>query len=276
MSSVLFDRPGPRARARHRLITVGFSLLLLVGAVALGWRLHDGGFLTAGEFNEAFQTSNVRYLLHGLTSTLLAAALGIVCSVVFGALFAAGRLSDHWVVRAPCVLVIEFFRAVPVVLLMIIIYFSAKDFLGHLGAVVAALMLYNGSVLAEVFRAGVLAVPKGQSEAAYGIGLRKTQVMSIILMPQAVRFMLPAIVSQCVIVLKDTSLGALIGFEETVRRGRQIALYVDNSILVYAAVAVLFILINYALSKLAKYLEQRMSGRGRSAARDLETKADPG
>ena len=107
----------------------------------------------------------------------------------------------------------EFFRAVPVLLLMIFVFFSYGINRGDSGAywsVVIALTLYNGAVLAEVFRAGVLAVPKGQAEAAYAIGMRKSQVMNIILLPQAVKIMLPAIISQCVVALKDTSLGYVV------------------------------------------------------------------
>jgi glutamate transport system permease protein len=117
-------------------------------------------------------------------------------------------------------------------------------------------------VLAEVFRAGINAVQKGQSEAAYAIGLRKGQVMRLILMPQAVRFMLPAIISQCVIVLKDTSLGFVIVYPELVRHGRTVAQFVDNgTILVYSTIAATFIVINYGLSKLAQYAERRLSRR---------------
>ena len=82
-----------------------------------------------------------------------------------------------------------------------------------------ALTLYNGAVLAEVFRAGINAVPKGQSEAAYAIGMRKSQVMNIILLPQAVKIMIPAIISQCVVALKDTSLGYLIAAPGLTRVG---------------------------------------------------------
>jgi glutamate transport system permease protein len=80
--------------------------------------------------------------------------------------------------------------------------------------VVLGLMLYNGSVLAEVFRAGILALPRGQSEAAYALGLRKTQVMVLILLPQALRSMMPTIISQLVVLLKDTALGFLITYDE--------------------------------------------------------------
>ncbi len=272
MSSVLFDVPGPKARRRHRIYTVAFCLLLLGIAFVIVQRFRSEGVLTSEVGNGVFQNSNVSYLLGGLGATVTAAALAIVCSVVFGAVFAAGRLSDHRILRLPSLAVIEFFRAVPLVLLIILVANLAKDSIGLRSCLVVGLTLYNGSVLAEVYRAGIHAVPKGQSEAAYAMGMRKTQVMTIILMPQAVRFMLPTIISQCVIVLKDTSLGFIIGYEELVRRSRQVAQFVpDGTILTYATIAIVFIAINYSLSKLAQYLEHRL--RQSAAGKPSESEA---
>ncbi len=263
MSAVLFDVPGPRARRRYLLLTVLFAALLL----ALVWwsvrKLSAEGVLSAQVFNDTFQNTNVAFLLEGFVATLKAAGLAIAGAIVFGAVFAIGRLSDHRVLRWPCAAVIEFFRAVPLLLLIIGIWFGFKDTIGTLASLVAALILYNGSVLAEVFRAGINAVPRGQSEAAYALGMRKSQVMPIVLMPQAVRFMLPAIVSQCVIVLKDTSLGYVILYGEAVRYARRVAAFVgDGALLTYITVALVFIVINYGLSKLAAYLERRLARRG--------------
>ena len=130
------------------------------------------------------------------------------------------------------------------------------------GALVIALTLYNGSVLAEVFRAGIIAVPRGQSEAAYAIGMRKSQVMTQVLLPQAVRIMLPAIVSQCVVVVKDTALGFALPLDEFAYAGRSIRLTFENPIQTYVVIAAVYILINWSLSRLAGWLEarQRRSG----------------
>ena len=265
MSTVLFDAPGPRARKRHRLIAGAFSLLLLAATYWVYTTFREEGLLTSTVVNDTFQNSNVTFLLEGFVSTVKAAALAIVGSVVFGAVFAVGRLSDHRVLRWPSTVVVEFFRAVPLVLLILGIWYAYKEAIGTLMSLVLALTLYNGSVLAEVFRAGVNAVPKGQSEASYALGLRKRQVMSMILMPQAVKFMLPAIISQCVIILKDTSLGYIILYPEVVRGARQVALVGDGAVLTYGTIAVVFILINYSLSKLAEYVERRLARRGERA-----------
>jgi glutamate transport system permease protein len=124
-------------------------------------------------------------------------------------------------------------------------------------------------VLAEVFRAGISAVPRGQSEAAYGIGMRKTQVMSIVLMPQAVRYMLPAIISQCVVALKDTSLGFVVVYMELLRQGKSIAEFVNNNLITYLLIAVIYITMNSLVSALAVWLERRMSRSGSSAAESV-------
>jgi glutamate transport system permease protein len=263
MSHLLFDVPGPRARRRHLIYTAIASIVLLALVSVVLKKLYDAGSLTPEVFNDAFQNQNVEFLAKGFVLNIKAAVLAITLSIAFGALFAVGQLSDRIYLRWPATLVVQLGRALPVVMMMLVAYFAFKEVLGTLGAVVAGLTVYNGSVLAEVFRAGINAVPNGQSEAAYAVGLRKGQVTRLVLMPQAVRFMLPSIISQCVIVLKDTSLGYVIVYFEVVRRSKLVAQSVpDGSILVYSTVALAFIVINYGLSKLAQFVERRMSGRG--------------
>ena len=120
-------------------------------------------------------------------------------------------------------------------------------------------------MLAEIFRAGIQAVPRGQSEAAYAIGMRKSQVMRLVLAPQALRSMLPAIISQCVVALKDTALGYIIGAAGVVRVGELIYLSPQyrNPLAVGIVLAAIFIVINYSLSRLAIYLEGRMRRQGK-------------
>lgn len=169
-------------------------------------------------------------------------------------------------------MVVEFFRAVPLLVLIFIMYYGMSQGAGieisAFWAVVLGLMLYNGSVLAEVFRAGINAVPRGQSEAAYALGLRKTQVMSSVLLPQAVRSMLPTILSQLVVVLKDTALGFLILYEELLLVARQLGSQVQlgSPILQVAlVVAVLYIGLCLILTGLSRLVEKRLSQGPRKA-----------
>jgi glutamate transport system permease protein len=274
--TVLFDAPGPKGRARQRAASLAFGLLVLVFLGWVIWKFEEGGQFEARIW-ERLTASNVWNAIgEGLVKTLTAAALAIVTSLALGFLLATARLSDRAWLRQPATVVVELFRAIPLLLLMIFLFgwFSlqfpdADTQTRGLFAVVGGLTLYNGSVLAEVFRAGILAVPRGQSEAAYAIGMRKTQVMTIVLAPQAVRFMLPAIISQCVVVLKDTSLGFIVAYPETVRAAKNIATYVGSSLMTYLLVAGIFIAINSVLSLLATRLERRL-GRSRSTARAVE------
>jgi glutamate transport system permease protein len=265
MSAVLFDVPGPKALGRQRVYT-GVGTLGMVAVFAwLLWKLWETEQITPDKWEAFANPAILGALGEGLVTTLSAAAVAIVLAIVYGAIFCAGRLSDHAWVRVPSVAVVEFFRAVPLLLLILFIFFGFGNILGPFWALVFGLMLYNGSVLAEIFRAGILAVPRGQSEAGYAIGLRKSQVMSLVLAPQAVRSMLPAIISQCVVALKDTTLGYAVGAPGIVRVGEQVyghPLY-NNPLAVGIVLAAVFIAINYGLGRLAQWLESRMRREGR-------------
>ncbi len=218
VATQLYDVPGPMARARYRL--AAFATVAVVGALVayFVYRLVVTGQFSAQKWH-VFTLPQVwgKIFSHMLT-TLSAFAVASVGSLIVGVLMAVGRLSDHSWIRIPTVWLLEAFRAVPVLIFMMLMYYGLPS-IGIKGitpyiSVVVALVLYNGSVLAEALRAGILAIPRGQSEAGYAVGLRKTQVMSYILLPQAFRSMLPVIISQLVVVLKDTSLGFIITFQE--------------------------------------------------------------
>lgn len=259
MSTVLFDAPGPKGIRRHRLIGAATILFLIALAAVIVWKLEREGQL-AGEKWEPFVTpSLVQLLLEGLLDTLLAAALAIVFAVVVGIVFGIGKLSDHRIVRWPAWLFVEFFRAVPLLMLILFIWALRGYRLGDLFALVLGLTLYNGSVLAEVFRAGINAVPRGQAEAAYAIGMRKSQVMRIIQLPQAIKIMLPSIISQCIVALKDTSLGFYILAPGLTYAGRELYRTFDNILQTAIVLAVVYIVLNLLLSLLGSWLERRFS-----------------
>jgi glutamate transport system permease protein len=275
MSTVLFDTPGPAAAARHRIYT-WISAAVLAGILALVlWKLYVEGEFAAEVWEDMTQPNIWRAIGQGLWATVSVAVVAIVLSVIYGAIFAVARLSDHAWISVPAVVVVEFFRAVPLILLILFLYIGFTS-LDRFWALVLALMLYNGSVLAEVFRAGINAVPRGQTEASYAIGMRKNQVMRLVLIPQAVTIMLPAIISQCVIVLKDTALGLIIAYQDLVAEGQRIVEFVNAAVVPLGLIALIYIAMNYALSRLAVVLEHRMSRRGRSSARKVVDQSDPG
>jgi len=265
MSSVLFDNPGPRTRARHRLYSV-LSGIVLVGLIVLVLvRMNSTGQLDYDLWEPFVTPDYIRALLvDGLIKTMQMAVSAIILAVLFGVVFGLGKLSDHAWLRLPCWLVVEFFRAVPVIMLMIFLFYAFRvggsSGLGSYWSVVLALTLYNGAVLAEVFRAGILAVPRGQSEAAYAIGLRKSQVMGSILLPQAVKIMLPALISQMVVALKDTTLGFVVLAPGLTFVGRGIYVQFQNHVQTAIVLAAIFISVNLLLSWLATWLQRRLVG----------------
>ncbi|MEU9417205.1 amino acid ABC transporter permease [Streptomyces sp. NPDC051000] len=224
-SSALYDLPGPRARRRHFLYGIVSTALILLVLAWILYLLFDTDQFTAAKWTPFEYKGIQELLLRGLGNTLKAFAYASVLSLALGAVLATGRLSIHRPVRRLATLCVEFFRAMPVLVMIFFIFVALK--VQPLPALVAGLTLYNGSVLAEVFRTGINSVEKGQREAAYALGMRKTQVMTFVLAPQAVRAMLPTIISQLVVALKDTSLGYLITYEEFLHAGKLIASNLD-------------------------------------------------
>jgi len=269
-SRVLFDLPGPRARRRQRLGSIA-GLLLVLGLVALVlWRLGANDQLEPERWAILFDpaTNVPQRLLEALVNTLQVAAVGMVAATVLGALLAVGRLSEHAWLRIPVVTLIEFFRAVPLLVLILFCFLFLPQVglrLSAFGALALGLTLYNMAVLAEIIRAGILSVDRGQSEAAYGLGLRKWQVMTFVLVPQAVRRMLPVLVAQLVVLLKDSSLGFIVGYMELLRTSRSLVETLNFSFgprytfQLYVAAALIYIIVNVLLSQLAKYIERRTS-----------------
>ncbi|MEU1302193.1 amino acid ABC transporter permease [Streptomyces shenzhenensis] len=268
MSSVLYDTQGPRAKRRNVLYTAVFT----VAAVAVLWWVFS---ILADKDQLAWEKwkpflggteAYTAYIWPGLENTLKAAALSMIIALPLGAVLGIARLSDHAWVRVPASVVVEFFRAIPVLVLMIfgMAWYSEYTDISSdsrpLYAVVTGLVLYNASVLAEIVRAGILSLPRGQSEAAMAIGLRKNQTMRLVLLPQAVTAMLPAIVSQLVVIVKDTALGgAVMTFPELLASANTMSAYYGaNTIASFTVVAVIFVAINFSLTSFAGWLERRL------------------
>lgn len=266
-ASVLFDAPGPRARTWTLVGNVVAGLLVIAGAAWVLLQLDNKGQLEPELWADAVSVRTWQYyLIPGLINTLRAAAFAIVGSIVFGLVFGMGRLSQLALVRRVSGTVVEFFRAVPVLLMMFFFYglfgqvlpgVSDKAFL----AVVVALILYNGSVIAELVRSGVGNLPRGQGEAGLAIGLTQGQTLRSIQLPQALVAMLPAMVSQIVVVLKDSALGQLIGYQELLRTGQIVYSADGNPLQVLTVVAVVFIVLNLLLTVLAHQLSKLLSSR---------------
>ena len=263
--SVLFDAPGPKARLRYNIIAVAGGLLIAALLVLLNRALAAKDQFSAAKWAPFLEPVTwTAYLLPGLRATLVAAFFSVILAVVFGILLGMGRLSQLALVRWACGVFVEFFRAVPVLMMMLFAYYVflfgfqiSGDYLSLYG-VIAGLTFYNSSVIAELIRSGVGALPTGQREAGLAIGLTQFQTLRTILLPQAITLMLPSIVSQLVVVLKDSALGFLILYPELIRSGQTLASSLGNIIPTFIVVATIFIVINYLLTLLARYLERRL------------------
>jgi glutamate transport system permease protein len=274
--SVLYDVPGPRAVRRQRIGTV-LALLFIAGLVGIAVRR----LASRGQFDAELwepwinpgsdDFAQVWELVgKGALATGIAAALAITLSLLVGVLLGVTRMMSGRLGRIPVIVFIELFRGLPVVITIVFVWramvelgipvdvLPGEDALWYL---VIGLTLYNSVIVAEILRAGVASLPSGQGEAGRAVGMTEGQVMRSILLPQAFRTMLPALISQLVVVLKDTSLAAVIGlgYLELLRRGNQISQVLDNPIQSLFVVGLLFIVINYALSRLAIHLERRLS-----------------
>jgi len=282
---VLFDVPGPKARARIRIGTVVGALLVLALVALVLLRLAGNEQLDPQRWAILFDTRTgvPQTLGRALLTTLEAAVVGMVIATVAGLFLAVGRLSDHRAVRSVVGTWIEFFRAIPLLVLIFAIFFLLPKYgldLSAFQALVLGLALYNSAVLAEIFRAGILSIDKGQREAAFGLGMRKSQVMTLVLLPQAIRRMLPVLIAQLVVLLKDTSLGFIIGFAELLRQSRGLVEFLSASFgntytfQIYVAAGVVYIAVNVLLSTLARYVEGRTRRNARAGRQALELPAD--
>jgi glutamate transport system permease protein len=287
--TVLYDTQGPRARRRTRIGTVVAGVLLAAGIYLVVRRLADQGEFSMEKWGPLVDPSNEAFdavwglLGEGLVNTIKSAVVAMVLSVVLGTLIAVARLSLGKVGRIPLIGLVEVLRGLPVVVL---VYLSVQV-LPDIGVdlrtwpggqvfwgLVIGLTAYNMVIFAEVVRAGIASLPRGQREAALATGLTGGQTMRIVLLPQAFRIMLPAIISQLVVVLKDTSLVTFVAnFDELLTNGESIRRNLDNPIQTFTVVALMYIAINYTLDRLARYIQARQ---GRAASSRVAATVDAG
>jgi glutamate transport system permease protein len=278
--SVLYDAQGPKARRRTAIGTA----IAVLGLLALGYvvvrRLIDRDQFSMEAWGPLIDPSNEAFdavwslIGEGIVNTIKAALIAMTLSVVIGTLIAVARLSLGRIAQFPLIGVVEIFRGLPVVIL---VYFGVRvlddvgiDLRGWPGGqvfwgLIIGLTAYNMVIFAEVVRAGVASLPRGQREAALATGLTNGQTMRIVLLPQAFRVMLPAIISQLVVVLKDTSLVTFVAnFDELLSNGESIQRNLDNPIQTFTVIALLYITINYTLGRVAQYIQKRQARAGRS------------
>jgi glutamate transport system permease protein len=261
--TVLYDALGPIGRRRAVIATM-VATVVLVGLVALVlYRISTYHQLDRALWSYVFSAEVLRYLLEGLLNNLKAAAISAVLALVLGLFLAFGRLSRNPLIRVPAVAWIEFFRGFPVILLIIFPYLLFPKYLQPINVlwyVVIGLTLYNSAVIAEIYRAGIRSLEKGQSEAASAVGLTDRQAMRLVILPQAIRRMVPLLLTQVIILFKDSTLGYAVTFEEGLKRGAERLGSFEPRVVFQAIIvtAIMFFLVSFVLSRMVAVVERRM------------------
>ena len=268
-SSVLFDQPGPRGRRMIRIFNSVAAVLIIALVVAVLARLHNPpqgeNQLSWELWKPAFDYEAWSdFYLPGLWMTLKAAIVAIIGSIVFGVVFGIGRLVPSRLVRAVSAVIVEFFRAVPELLLMVFFWrwfaFAGVSSPSY-WAVVGGLVLYTGSVVAELVRSGVGNLPHGQREAAVALGLSPMQSLMTVEVPQALYAMLPATITQLVVVLKDTALGSIIMYTDLLQESRRLGAMYFNILQTLVVAGVIYFILDWLLSRLAERMPAVMQRR---------------
>ena len=288
--SVLFDAPGPRARRRARVVSV-LAVVAIAGLLAAMIytlaipRTTAAGSTLPGLFDpsrwDVFNDRAVwRAIGTGVLNTLRMAGAGAVLAIAIGTLFSFLRTSSHAVIRIPSVVVLEFLRGMPVLLMMLFILLVFQT--GQYGAGVLALGLYNGAIIGEILRAGIAALPKGQREAGLSIGLSVLATRFRIEFPQAVRHMLPIIIAQLIVLLKDTALAYVLAYPELLYTAtKQLPNFFGNRYLYsfFFVVVAVYLAMNLLLSWIARLVAKRtapgyVKGRPRIPRRGVHPEGD--
>jgi glutamate transport system permease protein len=275
-ANVLIEELGPRGKMRVRIGTAAAAVLAILIAAWVYSELDSSGQLASERWTEMFSWSNFRFLREGMWGTLKAAAVAGALSLLFGFVLALMRLSDTTALRIFTVGWVELFRALPLLLMIFAVFFidielsgSGGATLGTFWSVVVALVLYNSAVFSEIFRAGVLSLPSGQTEAAQSVGMTYWQTMFTVVLPQAVRRMIPALVAAMATLTKDVSLGFVIGYAEFVRRGRGLRNFTEaTNFQALLLVAVGYFIVVWLIAKGADILEKRQATTGKVRSAD--------
>lgn len=259
LEDILFGAPSPQARK----ITQVVSLIAAAGLIALAagvvWRFHSVGQLEARFWEFFAWPTTWAFLAKGLLGTLASSAMAAVIALSLGLVLLAGRLARPRIVRWPSIAVIEFLRGTPTLLLIYVCFLvlpAAGIKLGTYWMLTLPIGLSTAAVVAEVYRAGVLAVPRGQTDAARSLGLTEVQVFRFVVFPQALRYIVPALVAQLVIVVKDTTFGYIVTYGELMQNAKVLIANYHALVPVYLVVAVLYCLVNYAISRASRRLNR--------------------
>ncbi len=252
MRDALYEAPGPRTRRRVRIGTMVSAVVVLLAIAAVVRQFWVTGQLAPRYWSLFLQWTTWRFLGQGLLGTVAVALTAGAIALVLGLLLMLGRMSGVRPLAALCRVVTDFFRGVPSLLLIYFFFFVPAQLglkLPSFWMLTLPVALAASGVLAEVFRAGVNAVPRGQVEAALSIGLSRGKTMRKIVLPQAVRYVIPSLIAQLVVVVKDTTVAYVVSYPDLMQNARVLITSYDALVSLYLVIAVIYILINYAINK---------------------------
>jgi glutamate transport system permease protein len=261
LEDILFGDPSPQAKALTRAVSVVATAVLLVLAAGIVYRFHVAGQFDARLWKFFAWPTTWAFLAKGLLGTLASAAMAAVIALSLGLVLLMGRLARLRLVRLPSIAVIEFLRGTPTLLLIYVFFLvlpQAGIKLSTYWMLTLPVGLSTAAVVAVVYRAGVLAVPRGQTDAARSLGMTETQVYFLIVFPQALSYIIPALVAQLVIVVKDTTFGYVVTYGELMQNAKVLIANYHSLVPVYLVVALLYCLVNYTISRASKRLGRPM------------------
>ncbi len=264
--SVLYDEPGPVARRRAMWGSVAGGVVILGLLTAGFWYAANKGVFASDRWDVLYDPPKNQQaidvwrslVVQGLGATLGAAVIAAPLALALGVALALCRTATRRWAAWPANVVIEFFRGLPVLLMMLLAQLGFRW--DTLPAVVFGLVVYNMAVIAEILRAGLAALPQGQREAALTVGLTRWQSLRLVELPQAVRIMTPSLVAQLVVLLKDSSLGFIIGYAELLRRIQLNTSFFGPryAVALFVVGAGIYLVVNISLSQLALRLQRRI------------------
>ncbi|MFY4776088.1 amino acid ABC transporter permease [Metabacillus sp. RGM 3146] len=228
------------------------------------------------DFLGAYSAGNLIYLLQGLLNTLFIAVISIIFSFIIGGLLATVRYAKIFILSKVTAVVVEAIRNLPLLLIIFFTHFALPEVgikLGIVPSTIVGLTIFEAAMLSEIIRSGLNSIEKGQIEAGRSSGLTWIQTMRYIILPQALRRMVPPIVSQFISLLKDTSLAIVIAMPELMHNAQIVnAKHVSYVIPIYILLACLYFIVNFSLSLVARRLEKREKKSSKTTGKTLQTK----
>ena len=257
----LYEAPGPRTRRRVRIATAVSLILVVATLAAIGYRFYITGQFAPRYWTFFAKATTWKFLLQGFAGTVRVALTAGAIALALGLLLMLGRISHLKVLSAVCRVITEFFRSLPSLLLIYFFFLVVPQYgikMSSFWMLTLPVALAAAGVLAEVFRAGVNAVPKGQIEAALSLGMSPLRTTFKIVLPQAIRFVIPSLISQLVVVVKDTTVAYVVSYPDLMQNARVLITNYDALVSVYFTIAIIYILINYAINQASIYVSHRL------------------